>query len=450
MVSAGSNDGFKSMRPPVSKRKFVSEAVEGEIRKVKSGIADPELAWIFENCYPNTLDTTVEFRIADGKPDTFVITGDIHAMWLRDSSSQVWPYLPLAKEDPKLKALIAGVINRQVKCVLLDPYAEAFNFGPTGSPWDKDHTQMKPGIWERKWELDSLSFPLRLSYGYWKATGDASCFDADWQKAMKLAVSTFKVQQRKNGRGPYRFQRVTATQSDTVPLGGYGNPIKPVGMIVSIFRPSDDATIFPFLVPSNLFAVTSLRQLSEMFDNVVGDKEFAGECASLADEVYEAIQRYAVVNHLTFGQMYPYEVDGFGDRLFMDDASAPSLLSLPYYGCVPVDDQTYLNTRAFVLSENDPYFFKGAAGEGIGSEHVGLNKIWPLSVIMQALTSRDDDEIRRCLDTLIRSTAGTGFMHESFHENDPAKFTRSWFAWANTLFGELVIKIHKEKPYLLS
>jgi len=449
LAAAASGGSFKSMRPPVLKREFISEAVEEEIRKVKGGIANPELAWILENCYPNALDATVEFSMIGGRPDTFVITGDIHVMWLRGSSSQVWPYLPLAKEDPKLKTLIAGVVNRQVKCVLLDPYAEAFNFGPTGSPWDKDHTRMKPGIWERKWELDSLSFPLRLSYGYWEAAGDVSCFDADWQKAMKLTVSTFRVQQRKSGPGPYRFQRVTATPSDTLPLGGYGNPIKPVGMIAAMFRPSDDARIFLFLIPSNFFVVTALRQLSERFNNVIGDKEFAGECTSLADEVHEAIQRYPVVNYLTFGQMYAYEVDGFGDRLFMDDASTPNLLSLPYYGCVPVDDHLYQNTRSYVLSDNDTYFFKRTAGEGIGSEHVGLGKIRPLGVMMQALTSRDD-EIRRCLNTLINSNAGTGFMHESFHENDPAKFTRSCFAWANTLFGGLVIKIHKEKPYLLS
>ncbi len=450
LSSRQTSEGYVGKRPPVSQRKFVSEAVEAEIRKVKSGIKDEELAWIFENCYPNTLDTTVQFQMLDGKPDTFIITGDIHAMWLRDSTSQVWPYLPFTKEDPKLKKMIAGVINRQVKCVLLDPYAEAFNYGPTGSPWDKDLTEMKPGIWERKWEVDSLSHPMRLSYGYWKTTGDTSVFDHDWLNAMKLAVSTYRTQQRKHGRGPYKFQRTTPKPSDTVPLGGYGNPIKPVGMIASMFRPSDDATIFPLLVPSNYFAVTSLRQLSEISSEVIGDREFSGECSSLADEVYDAIQQYAEVNHLTFGRMLAYEVDGYGDHLFMDDASAPNLLSLPYYQCVPIDDQVYQATRAYVLSESDPYFFKGTAGEGIGSEHVGLGKIWPLGVMMEALTSRDDNEIKRCLDTLIRSSAGTGFMHESFDKNDPAKFTRSWFAWANTLFGELVIKLYREKRYLLS
>ncbi len=443
-------DSLTGKRPPVAKRKFISEAVEEEIDIVEKGIGNKELARIFVNCYPNTLDTTVKFSTIDGRPDTFVITGDINAMWLRDSSAQVWPYLPLINKDKKLKDLIAGVINRQVKCILLDPYANAFNFGPTGSEWDKDLTDMRPGIHERKWEVDSLCYPIRLAHGYWKQTGDASCFDSRWQEAMKLVVKTFKQQQRKDGPGPYKFQRVTAWQSDTVAGGGYGNPIKPNGLIVSIFRPSDDATIFLFLVPSNFFAVTSLRQLSEMFGEVMNDKEFAGECSSLADEVYEALQHYAVSNHMTFGEMYSYEVDGFGNRLFMDDANAPSLLSLPYLGCLPSNDRTYQNTRMFLFSENNPYFFKGTAGEGIGSPHTGLDKIWPIGLIMRALTSNDDTEIAKCLRMLVVASAGTGHMHESFDENDPRKFTRSWFAWANTLFGELVIKLYHERPYLLT
>lgn len=444
------DEGYVSKRPPADKRKFVSEAVDEEIEKVQKGIGNRELAWIFGNCYPNTLDTTVRFGMINGRPDTFVITGDIDAMWLRDSSAQVWPYLPLVNEDKKLKELIAGVINRQTKCILLDPYANAFNYGPTGSPWDKDLTTMKPGIHERKWEVDSLCYPVRLAYGYWKETGDESPFDSNWRDAAKLIVKTFRQQQRKNGHGPYKFQRITAVQTDTVAGGGYGNPIKPVGLIVSIFRPSDDSTIFPFLVPSNYFAVLTLKRLAEMATDIMKDPKFAGECSSFADEVYEALQHYAVAGHLTFGDMYPYEVDGFGDRSFMDDANVPSLLSLPYLKCVPDDDQIYQNTREFLFSGSNPYFFNGTAGEGIGSAHTGLGKIWPISIMMRAFTSRNDNEIATCLSTLVESSAGTGFMHESFDENDAKKFTRSWFAWANTLFGELVIKLYKEKPYLLS
>ena len=437
-------------RIPLAERKFISQAVEEKIKEVKSVITNNDLAGLFENCFPNTLDTTVNFQILNGKPDTFVITGDINAMWLRDSSAQVYPYLPLANKDDKLKNLLAGVINRQTKCILIDPYANAFNYGPTGSEWDKDLTDMKPELHERKWEIDSLCYPIRLAYGYWKTTGDTSCFDEQWQSAMKLILITFKQQQRKNGEGPYKFQRVTAYQESTVADGGYGNPIKPNGLICSIFRPSDDATIFPFLIPSNYFAVVSLRQLSEMFSLIIKDENFARQCSALAAEVEEALHNFAPANHLSYGKILSYEVDGFGNQLFMDDANVPSLLGMPFLNSLQQDDPLYQNTRKFLLSDSNPYFFKGKAGEGIGSSHTGLNKIWPISIIIRAFTTTDDNEILRCLKTLVKSSAGTGFMHESFDKDDPGKYSRKWFAWANTLFGELILKLYHEKPHILN
>lgn len=444
-----SKDNFKSNRPPLSERKFTSEAVEATIQKVKKIIADDELAWMFENCFPNTLDTTVDYKEINGKPNTFVITGDINAMWLRDSTAQVWPYLPLVNEDEKLKRLIAGVINRQTKCILIDPYANAFNDGPTGSHWEKDHTEMKPELHERKWEIDSLCYPVRLAYNYWQTANDSSCFDENWIAAMKLIFKTFVEQQRKENRGPYSFMRTTAWQTDTVAGSGFGNPIKSVGLICSVFRPSDDATTFLFLVPSNHFAVISLKQISEIFIKVIGDLKFANQCSELADEVQTALNRYAVTEHPEFGIVIPYEVDGFGNRLFMDDANIPSLLSLPYLGCINQKDTVYLNTRRLILSSNNPYFFRGTAGEGIGGPHAGINLIWHLGIIMRALTSNDEREISYCLKLLKNTHAGTGFMHESFHKDDDSKFTRKWFAWANTLFGELILKIYREKPHLL-
>ena len=440
---------FESKRPPISERKFISEAIEVKIVEMKNVIKDEELAWLFENCFPNTLDTTVTYRIIDGKPDTFVITGDINAMWLRDSSAQVWPYLDFINEDKKLKDLIAGVINHQTKCILIDPYANAFNDGPGESQWKNDITEMKPELHERKWEIDSLCYPIGLAYGYWKKTNDVSVFDEDWEKAMKLVPKTFKEQQRKNGKSPYRFMRNTSWATDSLPLGGYGNPVNPVGLIVSSFRPSDDATIFPFLVPSNHFAVVSLRQLAEIFIEVVGDKTFSSECNSLADEVEEALNKYAITEHLNFGKIYPYEVDGFGNKLFMDDANIPSLLSLPYLKAISVDDEVYKNTRSFLFSKNNPYYFEGKAGNGIGGPHAGLGKIWHLSVIMSGLTSTNENEIIDCIKLLKTSHAETGFMHESFDKDDAAKFSRPWFAWANTLFGEFILKVHKEYPHLL-
>ncbi len=438
-----------SRRPAQGDRRFTSRMVERTITDVKAAIADDELAWLFENCFPNTLDTTVDHSMEGGRPDTFVITGDIEAMWLRDSSAQVWPYLPLAAEDRPLRELLVGVINRQVKCIHIDPYANAFNKGPGDSPWRDDLTDMKPELHERKWEVDSLCYPIRLAYGYWRATGDASPFDADWRQAMRLVLRTFREQQRKDGKGPYKFQRVTGWQTDTVAGAGYGNPIRPVGLICSIFRPSDDATIYPFLVPSNFFAVTSLRQLAELHSAVAGDPAFEAGCRALADEVEAALEEYARAEHLHFGTVFPYEVDGFGNQLFMDDANVPSLLSLPYLGSCPADDPVYRSTRAFVLSHSNPYFFEGAAGEGVGGPHVGLDMVWPLSIIMRALTSGSDEEIAFCVRMLKSTHAGTGFMHESFHKDDPARFTREWFAWANTLFGELIVRLYRERPHLL-
>ena len=444
LFASVSKSDYVSNRPPVSERHFTSKAVENTIANAKAKIKDPKLAWMFENCFPNTLDTTVEFGTKNGRPDTFVITGDIHAMWLRDSSAQVWPYLPLAKEDKQLQNLLAGVINRQTQCVLLDPYANAFNKELVPGEWMSDHTAMKNGLHERKWEVDSLCYTVRLAYNYWKTTGDTSVFDSDWQNAAALIVDTFIVQQRKNGLGPYKFERETTRQLDTLSNNGYGRPLKPVGLINSAFRPSDDATTYGFLIPSNLFAVVSLRQLAEISNQVTNDKTFAKKCETLAGEVEAAIEKYAIVEHPKYGNVYAYEVDGFGNTTYMDDTNVPSLLALPYLSCVDRNDRIYQNTRKLIWSEDNPYFFKGKAAEGIGGPHVGYDMVWPMSITVRALTSSDDQEIKWCVKTLRDTDAGTGFMHEAFHKDDPTNFTRKWFAWANTLFGELILKLINE------
>lgn len=450
-VSFAGNMAMKETnRPKMPERNFTSKAVEKTIKEIKKNIKDKELAWLFENCFPNTLDTTVEYSEKNGKPDTFVITGDIHAMWLRDSSAQVWPYVALVKKDKKLKNLIQGVISRHNECIIIDPYANAFNKGPEGGEWQSDHTDMKPELHERKWEIDSLCYAVRLANGYWKETDDTSIFDDRWEKAMKLVVKTFKEQQRKEGKGPYHFARTTSRATDTLSGDGYGNPVKPVGLICSAFRPSDDATIYPFLIPSNLFAVQSLRQLADIYNEVKSDTASAKECEDLANEVEAAIQKYAVAEHLDHGKIYAFEVDGYGNKLFMDDSNVPSLLSMGYLGCLDINDPIYQNTRNFVLSEDNPYFFSGKAAKGIGGPHVGMDYIWHMSITLQAMTATNDDEIKQCLEWLKTTHAGTGFMHEGFHKDDPDNFTRSWFAWSNTLFGELIYILYKEKPHLLT
>ncbi len=436
---------YRSNRPALKNRLFTSKAVEAEIARVKQLLTNPKLAWMFENCFPNTLDTTVHYRELNGKPDTFVYTGDIHAMWLRDSGAQVWPYIQLANKDPELKRMLEGVIRRQFICINIDPYANAYNDGPTGGEWMSDKTDMKPELHERKWEIDSLCYPLRLAYQYWKETGDAGIFDDEWLAAITNILQTFKEQQRKEGVGSYRFQRKTERALDTLNNDGLGAPVNPVGLIVSSFRPSDDATTLQFLIPSNFFAVTSLRKAAEILTEVNGNKVLAQECTQLADEVEEALKKYATYNHPKYGTIYAFEVDGFGNHLLMDDANVPSLLAMAYLGDVDMNDPIYQNTRRFVWSENNPYFFKGKAGEGIGGPHIGYDMIWPMSIMMKAFTSQNDEEIKWCIKSLMDTDAGTGFMHESFHKDNPAKFTRAWFAWQNTLFGELILKLVNER-----
>ena len=441
---------FVSQRPELSKRKFVSKSVENTIKKVKKSIADPELAWIFENCFPNTLDTTVNHYQKNGKPYPYVITGDIDAMWLRDSSAQVFPYLSLAKEDEKLKNLLKGVINKQIEFVLLDPYANAFyDDNQKVSEWKNDYTEMKPGVHERKWEVDSLCYVMRLSYHYWKTTGDASIFDEDWKNAMLLILKTFREQQRKENKGPYKFQRGNGNPLDTQFGDGYGNPTHKNGLIHSMFRPSDDATFYPYLISSNMFAVVSLTQISDIFATQFSSLNIDNRFIELANEVDEAIKNYSIFDRKEFGKIYALEIDGFGNALFMDDANVPNLLSIPYLGYTSYHDEIYKNTRKFSLSTTNPWFNEGKFAKGIGGPHVGENKIWPLGLIMQAMTTDDDEEIFYCLKTLKNTHAGTGFIHESFDVNNPKDFSRSWFAWANTLFGELILHLYEKKPEIL-
>ncbi len=437
-------------RPEPADRRFRSEAVEQYLTEIRARIGDPELAHLFVNCFPNTLDTTVEPGTFEGKPDTVVITGDIAAMWQRDSSAQVWPYLDLARRDERLRSLIEGVIRRQTRHILIDPYANAFMADLNAPPleWSRhDQTEMKQGVGERKYELDSLCYPIRLAHGYWKRTGGTQPFNAQWHDAMRVVVRTMREQQRKHGLGPYHFQRTASTPTETLGEKGYGNPVNPVGLIASGFRPSDDACLFPFLVPANLFAVTSLRQLAEMSAAILHDSVLAQDASSLADEVETALRQYAIAS-TPQGSIWAYEVDGFGSHALVDDANVPSLLALPYLKSSP-DAALYARTRAFVWSDRNSWFFRGTAGEGIGGPHEGAGMIWPMSQIIYALTSDSDSETRKALQMLKASSAGTGFIHESYFKDDPKQFTRAWFAWANTLFGELIAHLATTRPDLL-
>lgn len=442
---------YISKRPEENKRRFKSDAVEALIREMEGNIGDKELAWMFSNCFPNTLDTTVFYNGNHEKPDTYIITGDIDAMWLRDSSAQVNAYLPLCKRNAKLAKMVEGLIHRQAQCILLDAYANAFYRDATKvSQWKDDLTDMKPGLHERKWELDSLCYVIRLCWRYWTETGNKEPFDKEWFSAMKKVVETMKDQQRMKGKGNYHFQRITETQTDTLPGGGYGNPWKPTGMICSAFRNSDDAAMYLFNIPENLFAVVSLRQLAKIVGALFNDEGFAKECTELSDEVEKAVLKYGMVEHPVYGRTYVYECDGYGNYLMMEDAGVPGLISIPYLG-YGEGSKEVSNCRRFALSNDNPYFYSGKEAQGTGSPHLANHgdMIWPMGIIMRALTSTDDAEIKYCLGMLKKTHAGTGFIHESFNPNNPEDYSRPWFAWVNNLFGELIIKVYKERPHLL-
>ncbi|MDD7887539.1 glycoside hydrolase family 125 protein [Flavivirga sp. 57AJ16] len=445
------DSSFPEVRVAKEFRNFESQDIENAIKEFQKNVKDKELGWLFNNCFPNTLDTTVTYSEVNGKPDTYVITGDIDAMWLRDSSAQVWPYMQFADKDKDLKKLIAGVINRQTRYIIKDPYANAFYKDPNKEgEWITDGTEMSPGVHERKYEIDSLCYPIRLAYNYWKTTKDTSPFDNDWKKAIKNTLQVFRDQQQKDGSNPYAFMRTTPFATDTRPLKGKGYPVKPVGLICSAFRPSDDATVFSFLIPSNFFAVVSLNQAAEMIEEISNDQQTAKELRALGKEVSNALKEHAVVEHHKYGKIYAFEIDGFGNHLLMDDANVPSLLSLPYLDAVDINDPIYQNTRNFVWSLDNPFFFKGEAAEGIGGPHVGMDMIWPMATSMRGLTSTNNKEIKACIKSLKSTHGETGFMHESFHKDDPKNFSRAWFAWANTLFGEFLWKTYQTKPELLN
>ena len=392
-----------------------------------------QLPKMFAACLANTFATTLKPQ-ADGS--VFVITGDIAAMWLRDSAAQVRPYLRLAKTDPQFASLIAGVVKRQCAMVLIDPYANAFNEAPNGRCHNRDETDMGQWVWERKYELDSLCAPLLLAHDLWAATGSTDHCDQNFATAAQLILNTIKLEQR-HENSTYQFQRFNCPATDTLSHGGQGSAVGYTGMSWSGFRPSDDACTYHYLVPANMMAVVALRRLAEL---PMG-QELKLQALSLADEIQHGIDKFARVNHPKFGEVYAYEVDGLGNQNFMDDANVPSLLSMPYLGYCASDDPIYQNTRAMILSKANPYYYEGRAAKGIGSPHTPKDYIWPIALCMQGLTANTRDEKLAMLSTLLATDAGLGLMHEGFHKDDPTQFTRVWFAWANSLFAEFVMAV---------
>lgn len=398
--------------------------------------AHPKLARIFHNALLNTLQTTVQ-RMADGT--TFVITGDIPAMWLRDSAAQVRPFLALAAEAPELADMIEGLVRRQTDCILQDPYANAFNEGPTGKGHQADRTEMSPRLWERKYEIDSLCYPIQLAYLQWKNTGRTAHLTPAFAEAARRIIATWRTEQHHEAQSSYRFERTDCPPTDTLTRDGRGAEVGYTGMTWSGFRPSDDACTYGYLVPANMFAVVALGQLAEMARQALGDERLAEEAAALLAEIDGGIRAHAIVEHPEHGRIFAYETDGLGSHLLMDDANVPSLLSIPYLGYVSAEDPVYANTRRFVLSSANPYYFEGAAARGVGSPHTPDGYIWHIALAMQGLTATDRAEKLRLLLLMADTDAGTEMMHEGFSADDPTVYSRPWFSWANMMFCELLM-----------
>ncbi|CAK20144.1 glycoside hydrolase family 125 protein [Listeria welshimeri] len=419
----------------IANRAFIQSSTE----KIKKEINNQKLAEMYERCMENTLDTTIKIRESGL---TFILTGDIPAMWLRDSVCQVRPFLIFAKENEEIQSMLIGLSKEQVSLVGIDPYANAFNETPNGAGHQADKTEMHPQVWERKYEIDSLCYPIQLAYLIWKITGRTEQFDAAFFKMLQTIFAVWEVEQHHETKSPYRFERMDCVPSDTLKRDGLGTKTAYTGMLWSGFRPSDDACEYGYLIPSNMFAVVVLGYAKEIIETFYpSEKETVKQAVTLKNDIQLGIEKFGTYNHPTFGEIFAFEVDGLGNQLLMDDANVPSLLSMPIINYLEKESPIYQNTRKFILSKSNPYYFEGELAKGIGSPHTPAGYIWPIGLAIQGLTASDETEKLAILQMLLETDAGTGLMHESFHPDHPEDFTREWFSWANMMFCELVLDV---------
>lgn len=410
------------------------------IQYVSERMSDrPKIIQMFKSCYQNTLETTIRRHEEDGT--VFMLTGDIPAMWLRDSVNQLRPYLMLAAQDTELKKIIEGVLKTQYQSILRDPYANAFNEYDNGKGHQNDKTEMSGWIWERKYEIDSLCYPIQLAYLYWKNTGETGHFTPDFEKAVRLVLEVWRTEQYHMEQSNYTFERENCPITDTLGRNGKGSEAAYTGMTWSGFRPSDDACKYGYLVPSNMFAVVVLKYLEEINDLFIHDQSLGQEIISIRNDIEQGIEQFAVVDDEEFGPVYAYEVDGLGQVNIMDDANVPSLLSLPYLDYCKKDDSIYLNTRKMILSQRNPYYYEGKYAKGIGSPHTPEHYIWHIALSIQGMTAIDESERNEILDMFERTDAGTDLVHEGFHKDNPGEFTREWFSWSNAMFVEFILSV---------
>lgn len=405
------------MRAGVCLAFILSAAREGAACDTGFVTASASLVDLYFTAYDQVLAQHMT-RESDGT--TYVSTGDIRAEWLRDSSAVARAYIGSAKADASVAQTIRGIVARQARYILLDPYANAFS---------EDYV-----VIERKFEADSLLYPVWLAYSYWQATGDATIFTPEEGRALDTVMGVLRTEQRHDERSTYRHP--------DLPRDGRGSPVAFTGMLWSGFRPSDDPTRYGYNIPVNAFATVVLREFSEIEKKAYRNQAQAANAWGLSVQVQRGIEQSGVVDDPRLGKVYAYEVDGLGHTNLMDDANMPSLLSMPYFGYVRESDPIYQSTRGFVLSSRDPYFYAGPYAQGIGSPHTPQRYVWPLALIVQALTSTSDDETTRVLGYIAASLTGDDRLHESFDVDDPRRFTRADFAWPNALYIELITALH--------
>ena len=460
-------------RPPYDKRTFHSEIINNYIDSLENKFKDKTLYKIFSNCYPNTLDTTIDYN--KEKNETFIITGDIQAMWLRDSSLQIYPYLKHCLKDISLSNMIKGLFNKQISYILLDPYANAFNKVPLKSPWSNDITYkrnndgnfenaMNDNLWERKFELDSILFPLFIMCKYYLYTKDYDIFkQQNFFKMLDVIISVIKKEQRgtdeenENGGPEYFFQRKIEEPFDSLHFGR-GNPCKTCGLIKTSFRNSDDSALFSYNIPENCLLVSTFKLLIKCFNDEKMENSLKGQFKNKYKDIFENFSNSVekaiysigiIIDPLNNEKYFAYEIDGFGNSYFMDEPGYPNLISLPFFEFCSPSDEIYINTRKRILSGRNPYFISGKYGKGCSSSHSYRRYNWPLFTIMQGLTSVSKDEKQNCLKMLKESAGKSFFMHESYDIDDVEKFTREWFAWANSFFGVFIDDIIEKNPELI-
>ncbi|KAI0721887.1 Six-hairpin glycosidase-like protein [Cerioporus squamosus] len=446
------------MRPAPECRTFNSTAVEKVITDMKARLKDPDLARLFENAFPNTLDTTVKyFNTTENL--AFIITGDITAQWLRDTANQFAHYHTLLSQDKELATLVKAVINNEARYVSEYPYCGAFQpppesgLAPTHNDWADGVTVNPPvnnqTVFECKYEIDSLCGFLKLSRSYYQSTKDASFMNENWFTAIDQIFRVIWEQSQSTFDEDYNFISYynwtggNGALSPAVPNHGNGEPKLYTGLVGTHHRPSDDLSTFAYLTPANAMLSVELTHLADVLDAAKQAHNVSKLARQYSSTISKAIWDTTVVNNV-----FAYETNGFGGRYVMDDANVPSLLSLPYLGFLDKKHPAYVKTRKVLLSRNNPYYAAGKNFSGIGGPHVDAYHPWPMSQISAIFGTDDDGEILNSLYLIANNTAGLGLIHESVAIYDQT-FTRPWFAWANSYFAEMLLDLAQRKPHLI-